>query len=91
MTGDGDLAARVEELLRENRQLKADVEAKSAIAARALSSAMPAGFHRALLAGAISLLAAALLALRAPNTRGAPAPMAAPRAVGAPTIASAPC
>jgi hypothetical protein len=35
--------------------------------------ALTAGFHRALLAGSVFLLAAAALALRSPNTHGEPA------------------
>jgi hypothetical protein len=53
-------------------------------------TALTGGFHRALLAGSIFLAAAALIALRAANTRGEPAgeisgvavPEAAPDAVG---------
>jgi hypothetical protein len=53
-------------------------------------TALTGGFHRALLAGSIFLAAAALIALRAANTRGEPAseisgvavPNAAPDAVG---------
>jgi hypothetical protein len=36
----------------------------------ATPNALTAGFHRALLASSIVLLAAALVAVRAPNTRG---------------------
>jgi hypothetical protein len=36
-------------------------------------TALTGGFHRALLAGSIFLVAAALIALRAANTRGEPA------------------
>ena len=39
-----------------------------------VSAALTSGFHRALLAGSIFLLAAALIASRATNTRGVPAP-----------------
>ena len=57
-------------------------------------TALTGGFHRALLAGSIVLVAPALIALRAANTRGEPAseisgaavpeavPDAAPDAVG---------
>ncbi|MEP7020034.1 MAG: MFS transporter [Pseudonocardiales bacterium] len=38
----------------------------------AMPEALTAGFHRALLAGSVFLLAAAVVALRAPNTRGEP-------------------
>ena len=36
--------------------------------------ALAAGFHRALLAGSVVLVAAALIAARAANTRGQPVP-----------------
>ena len=38
MTDQPDLAARLEELLRENRQLREEIETKSALAARAVAS-----------------------------------------------------
>jgi EmrB/QacA subfamily drug resistance transporter len=54
-------------------------------------AALTAGFHRALLACAIFLLAAAVIALRAANTRGEPTPPsrthAAPGQVPAPELA----
>jgi hypothetical protein len=54
-------------------------------------AALTAGFHRALLACAIFLLAAAVIALRATNSRGEPAPPsrthAAPGQVPAPELA----
>jgi MFS family permease len=54
-------------------------------------AALTAGFHRALLACAIFLLAAAVIALRATNSRGEPAPpgstSAAPGQVPAPQVA----
>jgi predicted MFS family arabinose efflux permease len=58
-------------------------------------AALTAGFHRALLACAIFLLAAALIALRATNTRGEPATEpsgipAAPGQVPAPELADEP-
>jgi MFS family permease len=42
----------------------------------AVPDALDAGFHRALLAGSIFLLAAAIIALRTTNTRGGPSPAA---------------
>jgi len=42
------------------------------LAVHAADAAATAGFHRALLAGAVFLVATALIALRATNTRGEP-------------------
>ena len=57
-------------------------------------AALTAGFHRALLACAFFLLAAAVIALRATNSRGEPAPPsgthAAPGRVPAPELADQP-
>ena len=43
-----------------------------------VAHALTAGFHRALLVGSVFLLAAALFALRSPNTRGQSSEPAAP-------------
>jgi MFS family permease len=57
-------------------------------------AALTAGFHHALLACAVFLLAAAVIALRATNSRGEPAPPgsthAAPGQVPAPELADPP-
>jgi MFS family permease len=44
----------------------------------ALPEALTSGFHQALLASSIFLVAAAVIALRATNTRGEPVPSTAP-------------
>jgi MFS family permease len=64
------------------------------LAAHPRDAALTAGFHRALLACAIFLLAAAVIALRATNSRGEPVPPsgthAAPGQVPAPELADPP-
>ncbi len=51
--------------------------------------ALTAGFQRALLAGSVVLLASALIAARATNTRGEPAPISVDREVGEPVLDAA--
>ncbi len=63
------------------------VIAAALLAERDLPKALTSGFPRALLAASIFLLASAIIATRATNTRGEPSPSPAPQPVAIPDTA----